>query len=231
MRRWTAATASTRFFVRRITAFFSSPPRKRGSIRRSDIDGSAQHIRRRAVWTPAFAGVTRKTHCRGCVSTAGAALLLLLLLGACAETSTGVTGVAENRHELYYYPRITSEESYEARARVLPDSDRSRRLGYVAVMLQQQAEREYAPPFVLFAKGEDSERMIIVGLDDRFSTIYRARAYMAGLTALARQTQLFRDFEVTELFTFYDLARLMGFREIVLSDGRTWAHRVTLVGE
>jgi hypothetical protein len=164
------------------------------------------------------------------VSTVGAALLLLLL-GACAETSGTVPRVSENRHELYYYPRISSEESYEARARVLPDSDRSRRLGYVAVMLQQQAEREYAPPYVLFAKGEDSERMIIVGLDDRFSTLYRARAYMAGLTALARQTQLFRDFEVTELFTFYDLAHLMGFREIVLSDGRSWAHRVTLVGE
>jgi hypothetical protein len=160
-----------------------------------------------------------------------AGALLLLLLGACADTLPTLARVPENRHELYYYPRITSEESYEARARVLPDSDRQRRLGYVAVMLAQQAEREYAPPFVLFAKGEESERMIIVGLDERFSTIYRARAYMAGLTALARQTQLFRDFEVTELFTFYDLARLMGFREIVMSDGRSWAHRVTLAGE
>ena len=157
--------------------------------------------------------------------------LLLFLLGACTETSMTVARVSENRHELYYYPRISSEEAYEARARVLPDSDRTRRLGYVAVLLQQQAEREYAPPFVLFAKGEGSDRMIIVGVDERFSTIYRARAYMAGLTALARQTQLFRDFEVTELFTLYDLARLMGFREIVLSDGRSWAHRVSLVGE
>jgi hypothetical protein len=154
--------------------------------------------------------------------------LLLLLLGGCAEMAAPVS---ENRHELYYYPRLSSEETYEARARVLPDSDRERRLGFVALMLQQQAEREYAPPFVLFAKGENSERMIIVGLDERFSTLYRARAYMAGLTALARQTQLFRDFEVTELFTFYDLARLMGFREIVLRDGRNWAHRVTLLGE
>jgi hypothetical protein len=159
------------------------------------------------------------------------AALLLLLLGACAGSAAPPESASENRHELYYYPRITSEESYQARARVLPDSDRERRLGFVALMLQQQAERAYAPPFVLFAKGEDSERMIIVGLDDRFSTLYRARAYMAGLTALARQTELFRDFEVTELFTFYDLARLMGFREIVLSDGRAWAHRVILAGE
>jgi hypothetical protein len=51
---------------------------------------------------------------------------------------------------------------------------------------------------------------------------------MAGLTVLARDTPLFREFQVDDLFTFYDLAKLLGFKEIVLSDGRIYAHRVTL---
>jgi hypothetical protein len=165
-----------------------------------------------------------------------AALAAGLALAGCASPAPpsprpAEEPVQESRHERYYYPRVTSEETYAARARTLTDSDKQRRLGFVALTLEQQAERSYPPPFVLFAKGEEAQRMIVVGLDERFSTLYRARAYMAGLTALARQTPLFRDFEVDHLFTFYDLAKLMGFREIVLSDGKDWAHRVRLAGD
>lgn len=38
---------------------------------------------------------------------------------------------AQDRHDLYYYPTPKSEETYNARSRVLPGSDRDRRLGFV----------------------------------------------------------------------------------------------------
>jgi hypothetical protein len=134
----------------------------------------------------------------------------------------------ESQHEGYYYPPITSREVYRARARVLADSDRTRRLGFVTLMLGQQLELSYPPQYILFAKGEQSEKMIIVGFGDSFATLYRARAVMAGMTALVRDTELFHDLQVDDLFTFYDLAKLLGFKEIVLSDGSSYAHRVAL---
>ena len=38
---------------------------------------------------------------------------------------------AADRHEGYYYPTVTSRETYVARAITLPDSDRARRIGFI----------------------------------------------------------------------------------------------------
>jgi hypothetical protein len=165
-----------------------------------------------------------------------AAAFLCLALLACApiEGSAPAADAAdapnpqESRHEGYYYPRLTSREVYKARAQTLKDSDKQRRLGFIALMLGQQLELPYPPQRIMFAKGDEAEKLIIVGFGDAFETIYRARAVLAAYTALARQTDLFQDFQVEDVFTFFDLATLLGFKEITLSDGRAWAHRVTL---
>jgi hypothetical protein len=134
----------------------------------------------------------------------------------------------ESIHEGYYYPSISSREVYHARARPLGDSDRTRRLGFVTLMLGQQLDLHYPPQHILFAKGDDAEKMIILGFGDSFATLYRARAVMAGMTALVRDTALFQELQVDDLFTFYDLATMLGFKEIVLSNGSSYAHRVSL---
>jgi len=155
-----------------------------------------------------------------------AALVVAAALAGCAQMQAGAeTG---NRHEGYYYPTVSSTEFYKPRAQALEDSDRARRLGFVAVMLAQQLELPYPPSYMLFAKGDQAEKMIIIGLGEDFDTIYRARAHMAALTTIARQSPLFQDLGTEESFTFYDLAEMLGFREIVLSDGKTYAHRIRL---
>jgi hypothetical protein len=160
-----------------------------------------------------------------------AALSLAALLAACTtpmqialDPNVGV----ESKHEGYYYPRIGSTEVYTARAQALEDSDRLRRLGFVAVMLAQQLDLPYPPAYMLFAKGDNAEKMIIIGLREDFDTLYRARAQMAMLTTIARESPLFQDLGVNDVFTFYDLAKMLDFKEIVLSDGKTYAHRIVL---
>jgi hypothetical protein len=161
-------------------------------------------------------------------------LLLCAALLACMpavsppEATPPDPNVSESQHEGYYYPRLTSNEVYKARAKPLTDSDRQRRLGFIALMLGQQLDLPYPPQRIMFAKGDQAEKMIIIGFSDTFATLYRARAVLAAYTALARQTDLFREFEVDDFFTFFDLAKLLGFKEITLSDGRAWAHRVAL---
>ena len=47
---------------------------------------------------------------------------------------------AQNRHDGYYYPTPGSKETYKARARVLPGSDRGRRLGFIVGFTKELAE-------------------------------------------------------------------------------------------
>ena len=139
----------------------------------------------------------------------------------------GAPVAAQDRHAGYYYPEPKTEETYTARARTLPESDRDRRLGFVVAFMAEMVAEAGPQRFVLFAKGTDSEKLIIVALDDQaFSTLYRARAVLATLTSRVRASPLFAELGVQTLFTFYDLAKLIGFKQITISDGREWAHRV-----
>lgn len=134
---------------------------------------------------------------------------------------------AQDRHAGYYYPEPKTEETYTARARTLPESDRDRRLGFVVAFTGELASDPAQQRFAIFAKGGDAEKLIIVALDDQaFSTLYRARAVLAILTSRVRASPLFGELGVQNLFTFYDLAKLIGFKQITISDGREWSHRV-----
>jgi len=135
----------------------------------------------------------------------------------------------DERHAGYYYPPVTSSEDYRARSQPMKDAGRATRLAFVTGVTHQQLAKPYAPAFVIFAKGTDAEKLIIVAQGQQgFQGIYQARALLAQLTAVARTSQLFRDYAVEDLFTFVDLARLLGFTQITISDGMAFAHRIEL---
>lgn len=136
---------------------------------------------------------------------------------------------ADDRHEGYYYPGPVSEERYSSRAEVLDRADRGMRLAFVTGHAREQLQRTYWPPHVLFAKGEEAEKMLVVATgENSFHTLYQARAVLAQMTAIARGTPLFRDLQVSEIFTFFDLAKMMGFRQITISDGARFSHRIII---
>lgn len=140
-----------------------------------------------------------------------------------------VPGWAEERHTGYYYPPPATVETYQARSETLPDSDRTRRIGFVVEITRQMLANPYAPEFAVFAKGADAEKLLIVALkDDVLDTIYRARALLAMLTSVARATPLFAEFGVADYFTFFDLLKIMGFRQLTISDGDGFAHQVMI---
>jgi hypothetical protein len=151
---------------------------------------------------------------------AGAALVAAVAVGAAR---------AEDRHSGYYYPPPGSAEVYESRALTLADSDRARRLGFVTLMTGELLSQPYAPDYAVFAKGEEAEKLIIVGLQDgRLNTIFRARALFATLTAVARATDLFKDYRVQDVFTFFDLLKLLGFTQVTITDGVAFSHQVVI---
>lgn len=159
----------------------------------------------------------------GALAAAAAALMLVAASGTAAQEPP------DDKHAGYYYPAVTSAETYHSRAKTLPDSDRTRRIGFVTGVTTGQTERPYPPTTAMFAKGGDAEKLIFLGLQDgQMDTLFRARARLAMLTATARTTAVFRDLDPQAQYTFLDLLKLLGFTQITVSDGRTWSHQITI---
>jgi hypothetical protein len=135
--------------------------------------------------------------------------------------------VSTDRHAGYYYPVPESSETYTARVNKLLDSDRNRRIAFVTGLTTELLDQKYAPTYAIFAKGDDAEKLIIVGLmDGQLDTVYRARALFATLTAVARTTPLFQDLPDADRMTFFDLLKLLGFEQVTITDGAGFAHQV-----
>ncbi len=152
---------------------------------------------------------------------AALALGALLLFGPAAH--------AADRQAGYYYPKPKSSEIYVALAATMIDADRSHRLHFVNDFTAAQYSRPGQPPVALFAKGDEAEKLIMVSLgDDYANTLFRMRGLLAMLTSTVRQTDMFRELEVDELFTFIDLLKMLGFKQLTLSNGRDFAHQVLI---
>jgi len=136
---------------------------------------------------------------------------------------------AQDRHAGYYYPEPATTEVYEARAETLPQANRTLRIGFVTGITNQNANRPYPPQVAIFAKGDQAEKLIVVALvDGRIDTLFRARAEFANMTAAVRLLPAFREMGVQDQFTFFDLAKMLGFEQITVSNGREFAHQVVI---
>ncbi len=135
----------------------------------------------------------------------------------------------QDRHAGYYYPAPSSREVYRARPKRTPEAGRPLRIGFVTGVAAMMAKRAYAPSYALFAKGSEAEKLIIVALQDgTLDTLFRARAVLADLTAFARTMPIFGEYGARDRYTFFDLAKILGFKQITVSDGRAFAHQVTI---
>ena len=134
---------------------------------------------------------------------------------------------ADDRHAGFYYPEPTSAEVYQARSFTVPESNRKVRVAFVTGITNEQNKAPYPPQAAIFAKGSEAEKLIIVALEDgRIDTIYRARAIFAQMTAVARLLPVFSELGVEDYYTFFDLAKMMGFSQITISNGRDFAHQI-----
>jgi hypothetical protein len=152
-------------------------------------------------------------------------LALTLSLGA----MTAALAQEDDRHAGYYYPEPQTSEVYTARVTTLPDSDRNRRIAFVTGLTKQMLGGQYEPSYAVFAKGDEAEKLIIVALaDGPLDTIYRARALLAMLTAVARLTPFFQQNTIAEQATFLDLLKLLGYTQVTVSDGDAFAHQISI---
>lgn len=154
---------------------------------------------------------------------------LIALIVALAAAAAVPPARADDRHAGYYYPEPVTHETYAARATMLPGASRNTRLAFVTGVTAQQGEQPYPAQTAMFAKGAEAQKLIIIGLEERrMNTLYRARAVLAMLTAVARTTEIFQQFQVENEFTFLDLCKMLGFEQLTISDGSTFSHQIKI---
>ncbi|NNE51011.1 MAG: hypothetical protein HKN30_01250 [Sulfitobacter sp.] len=149
----------------------------------------------------------------------------LFALIFCLLFATAVA--AKDKYVGYYYPEITSEETFDRVIRTSVDASRPVRVDFVNILTASQLDAPESPKYLFFAKGDEAGTLILTALDDDvFATIYRARAVLAQLTVNVRMGGYFQQEDLQYVATFFDLLQMMEFDELVISDGDTWAHRV-----
>lgn len=155
-----------------------------------------------------------------------AAALLFAAPPALAESHS------EDRYVGYYYPEITSEETFSRVIAKAPAATQEVRVTFVTSVTKAQLAAPENPRFVIFEKGGESRKLMIVALDDEvFKSLYRARAQLSQLTSNMRGTEFFRAQNLHVEGTLYDMLMIMGFESLVISDGVSWSHRVTFMPE
>ena len=136
---------------------------------------------------------------------------------------------ADDRYVGYYYPKPTSTEVFESSMQTIQGAERPQRVQFVTVVSQGTIQSAYRVPYAVFAKGEKADRMIIVGMQQgELNTIYRMRALLANMTTMSRLSPFFQERTVAEDATFFDLLKLLGFRELTITDGEKLTHQVTI---
>ena len=134
---------------------------------------------------------------------------------------------AEDKHAGYYYPEPQTLETYKGRTPVFPEATELSRLAFVTAITQQAINNPYPPEFVIFAKGNKSEKAIITAVgDQRFNTLYRMRALLAMLTSVSRGTPMFKQNPASKDLTFLDMLNMMGFTQLTISDGNEISHQI-----
>lgn len=135
----------------------------------------------------------------------------------------------EDRYIGYYYPKPTATETFESTMQTIAGAERAQRIQFVTVVSQGTIQSAYRVPYAVFAKGEKGDRMIIVGMQQgELNTIYRMRALLANMTTMSRLSPFFQERTVAEDATFFDLLKLLGFRELTITDGEKATLQVTI---
>ena len=144
-----------------------------------------------------------------------------------AATSAAVAQ-DKDRHADYYYPPATVTEAYQAEATTLRDATRVRRIGFVTIVVTKSLSASYAPPYAMFVKGAEAEKLIIIGMGEYVANVYQARALLAQLTAQARTTEVFREVDPEHRLTFLDLLKMLGFEQVTVSDGKHFTLQISI---
>lgn len=159
-------------------------------------------------------------------------------LGACDTIPAAEQGVMpalalaavdEATGEGTYYPQISSVETPDIRfAQMAGVGPQERRFFTDQVNLAATTPGRTVP-IVAQAVGENRETLVLIYLDaEGAMTPFLARAILARLTSVSRFAPAIAEMGVSSEFDIYNMAAVLGFEQIIVSDGRDFAHQANL---
>lgn len=169
------------------------------------------------------------------------ALLSLAALGACetvpGETPAGAAAPAaialdETTGAGVYFPPPTSTERADIRFAAMAGVGPQQRQGFVDQVNLAASNPARPVPIVAQSVGADRQTLVLMHLGaEGPTTPYMARAILARLTSILRFAPAVTEMGLSSEFDVYNMAAVLGFQRIIVTDGRSFAHDVSLKPE
>ena len=152
--------------------------------------------------------------------------ILLIASGnsaAAAENSASRLKAGQNN----YYPPIVSADIPEVRFSAAAEAGAQKRHFFVDQINLAAAGNSF--PIVAQAVGADSATLVIMNIDTPEGiTPYIARAMLARMTSVVRFLPEISELGLSAEFDIYNMAAVLGFNRIVVTDGREFSHEARL---
>lgn len=162
----------------------------------------------------------------------------LALLSACQAMSTagqadtlafGAAAIDETTGAGKYYPQVSSSDTPEIRFGKMAGVGPVERQFFIDQLNLAASTPGRTFPIVVQAVGENRETLVFLYLDaDGPMTPYLARAILARLTSLTRSAPAISEMGLSNEFDIYNTAAVLGFAQIIVTDGRDFAHKADL---
>jgi len=151
-------------------------------------------------------------------------------LQAAAQSSTVSDEIDTLTGAGVYFPPVSSTDTPEIRFEFMEEIGPQQRQAFVDQLNLATAGGERVLPIVIQAVGEDRSTLVIMNIEtEAFFTPYIARALLARLTSLTRFLPAVSEMGLSPEFDIYNMASVLGFDRIVVTDGREFSHEARLV--
>lgn len=103
------------------------------------------------------------------------------------------------------------------------------RVQFVAQLTQVLESRPYPPQALIMTEGDDHETIVFLDTGRlNVNTPYKARAIAAQMSSITRNNPLFAQYGVENYTSVFDLFKILGFRQVVITNGDDFSHRFVI---
>lgn len=159
-------------------------------------------------------------------------------LGACQSTSTPtpvdtsapvIAAPDETTGAGTFYPPATSFETPDIRFPQMAGVGPQQRQYFIDQVNLAGSTPGRTVPIVAQAVGVERQTLVFTDLDaEAPMTPYIARGILARLTSITRAAPTIAELGLSGEFDIYNMAAVLGFKRVIVTDGRDFAHEATL---
>lgn len=165
-----------------------------------------------------------------------ALIVSIMALGACESLplarnadAAAISAVDARSGAGTYYPAVTSRDAPDIRFVRMAGVGPQQREFFVDQINIAAVTPGRTMSIVAQAIGEDRDTLVILYLGDEGEmTPYLARGLLARMTSVTRSAPAIAGMGLSSEFDIYNMAAVLGFRRIIVTDGRDFSHQADL---